>query len=532
MTGDRAVRVARSARKATPPIELLERWLINGGQDTEEFVTEVTAWERVPWLYRAVDVRSMAVGTMPRALYRGSKDVTNTKEGRRITGGMRRLLGLTESALCLFGQAYWLRETNVLGGNEQVRWALPSTMVPEVQNAAGLVGFKRTTEAGDVVLPLDRVIYFWQPSMTSEVAAGPGPASVALSAAGVLRSVDRFAEAYFKRGAINPTLLSVTDVEADDQELRGLEAWWKRLVGGVSRAWETVAVRSEIKPVTIGSSVKEAAAPELTAQKREDVATALGIPHTLLFSNAANYATAEQDALSFYERTVIPECEFIAECVNAQWLDKLGLELRFKPDELALMQEDEADRAQSLYNLTQAGVDLEIAMDLLGYELEDEQRAKLFPKPEPGAGEGQDQGQPAGQEPAEQPAEGGAVPVGQETRGAVMLPAPVVDELRQWLRKAAKRGGPVDFTCYATPAPIAERLAGALAGATSAADVRAVFAPFLTGKLDAFTPQGDTAILPAGPVRITEDDILAAIAEWDKVFPELSGLLEAEVENG
>jgi hypothetical protein len=103
--------------------------------------------------------------------------------------------------------------------------------------------------------------------------------------------------------------------------------------------------------------------------------------------------------------------------------------------------------------------------------------------------------------------------------------------LRRWLRKAAKKGGPVDFESDVIPAPLYERLSGALQVATSAAEVRAVFSPFLTGKMEPFTPEPGP-LLPVEKEPISEDDIDKAIAVWDKTFPELAGLLEAEAERG
>lgn len=524
LDGRRAVKVfstRRAGKSAATFQEFLNEWLTGGPDDPSGLITELSAWAKVPWVYRAVDVRAMAVASMPRSLMKGDTDVTDTPEGKRIMSGMRRRLQLTEAALCLFGASYWLKEGNAFGKNITPRWVVTSSMSIEEDPVQGLTGFKRRVGAIETTWPVDKVVYFWLPAMQKEVGPGPSPVVAALSAAGVLRNLNLFAEGYFKRGAIMPTLLTVSDPDATDTELRGLEAWWKRLVGGISKSWETVAVRAEVKPVVIGGNVKDSAAPELTDKKREDVATAMGIPQTLLFSQAANYATGHEDVLGFYNRTVIPECDLIAESVNEQWLDPLGYRLQFNPDELPIMQADEAERAASLYQLTQAGMPLEFAMDQLGYELNKEDRARLFPveKPAVPVAPAGTLAAPGGEGTTESPA-GGVNP---------FLPQPVVEDLRRWLRKAAKKGGPVDFQSDVIPAPIHERLAGALEAATDAADVRAVFAPFLSGKIDLFKPEGDDPVLPVGPVKITEKQIDEAIAEFDRVFPEFAGLLEAEV---
>ena len=50
----------------------------------------------------------------------------------------------------------------------------------------------------------------------------------------------------------------------------------------------------DIHPVRVGEGVGELSDSDLVKEKREDIATALGIPQTILFSQAANYATAKE----------------------------------------------------------------------------------------------------------------------------------------------------------------------------------------------------------------------------------------------
>jgi hypothetical protein len=82
------------------------------------------------------------------------------------------------------------------------------------------------------------------------------------------------------------------------------------------------------------------------------VATALGVPQTLLFSNAANYATAMADRLNLYDETIIPQCDLIEEVLNDQLLKPLGLRLEFQPKRLEVYQESEVQKADALTKLT------------------------------------------------------------------------------------------------------------------------------------------------------------------------------------
>lgn len=421
-----------SSFKATDP---WQGWMFEDTHVDEDEISVLTAYETVPWLYRAVDLRARAVASMPRALMRGDEDVSKEASYQRITDGMAQRLYMTEVALCLTASAYWLLERNVYGKNVTPRWVVPGTMKPIIAPPTGLTGFRRQVGAIQQDWPLERVVYFWLPGMKGEVGPGLAPASVALAAAGVLRNLDLFTEGFFKRGAIKATLLTV-EGNPQQGEMDKLEAWWKKMLAGVKNAWNSVAIRSTVKPVVIGSSIEETTADKMTALKREDVATALGIPHSLLFSNAANYATAREDTRHFIQRTVVPECEMIAEVVNKQLLVRDGLTLVFSPDQLDEMQEDEAQRATSLKALTDAKVPLKLAMEILGYDLTEEQWAELE--------EAAEEPEPQPVPPQLQPFTGGQAPEAENMEE----PGPdeaAMGELRKWQRKAAKRGKPVDF---------------------------------------------------------------------------------------
>jgi len=97
----------------------------------------------------------------------------------------------------------------------------------------------------------------------------------------------------------------------------------------------------------------------------------------MLDSEAANYATAQEDRLSFYEDVIKPRAHKFEGVLNEQLLWRDGLRLEFRFSEMDIFQEDEGDRAELLNKLTTAGLPIELALDLAGYELTDEQSALL-----------------------------------------------------------------------------------------------------------------------------------------------------------
>ena len=224
------------------------------------------------------------------------------------------------------------------------------------------------------------------------------------------------------RGAIKGTLLAVKG-NPPEQEKKRIKSWWERLFTGIKNAWSDAVVNADsVTPVVVGEGLESLEKSDLTRAKREDVATALGIPHTMLFSDAANYATAERDTLNFYDTTIKPECAFIEEVLNAQVFDPQGYRLQFQPEALPVYQEDEQQRSASLASLRAAGYTALMAMDILGYHSE-EQR---------GVGEPEAERQAAGGTCPAAPRGGGD---GDRDAGARLR------TWRRWALKRARRAG-------------------------------------------------------------------------------------------
>jgi hypothetical protein len=139
-------------------------------------------------------------------------------------------------------------------------------------------------------------------------------------------------------------------------ELDRLEQWWKRLATGVRRAWESIAIRSTVKPVVIGDGLKDTVDEVLTRQRREDVCAALGVPHSLISADAANYATSQQDTLNFYQQTVVPQSLLIEEALNEQLMEPEGLRWQFQPERLEVFQAAEMQKAAAVAKLVGAPI--------------------------------------------------------------------------------------------------------------------------------------------------------------------------------
>lgn len=319
------------------------------------------AYASVAYAYKACHMRAQATARMPFTLHKIGSDTALEEQpmyaplARALSAAIYR----TELAMCVYGRAYWLKDDNGFGMQYPV-WLLPTSIEPRYEYGRGLVRFDRYRNERSFFgekralmqsFAPEELVYFWLPSLTSELGYGVAPVHVALQAAGVLANLDRFAENFFMRGAIKATLLQV-DGTPPKSELEALQTWWKRMVAGVQKAWESVAIRASVNPVVIGEGLADIQDDKISERRRQDIAAALQVPYSMLNSNGVNRAVSEQDTENFYDTLIIPECQLLERVINDQFLEDMRLIMRIRPERLEAMQQREVRKATALQKLT------------------------------------------------------------------------------------------------------------------------------------------------------------------------------------
>lgn len=338
-----------------------DRWLdaqITGHGDAAEM------YQSVAWAYRCVQLRANAVAAMPFVVTReGSDDEVDSP------WPLTRLLWNTEAALSVWGAFYWLKRANRVVLKE-LQWLNPLTMKAEYDEN-GIQGFEQKVGAVTKRFTPQQIVYGHSFNPYDDLGPGVSPLQVALEAAGIAKNVNQWAAGFFEHGAI-PALLLHTDSTLPRGEAERIEGAWNRMVAGVRNAWKAVVLQGGLKPEVIQPPVNTLALPELQAGVRAQIATAMGIPQTML-EDAANFATAKEHKQSFILDTIAPECEMIQEVANEQLFQLYGLKLEFRPQDLDILQEDEEQRAGSLASLVSSGMPLKLALEVLGYDLTQDQ---------------------------------------------------------------------------------------------------------------------------------------------------------------
>ena len=326
-------------------------WQIVLGMDRGAGTDALALYRRVGVVHRCCKIRAKSAKAMPLALYRGSRDVSETPDGVMALQKARHLLYMAELSICLYGAAYALKQQTRLTRTPMLRWITSSSIKPKIDKEQGLVGFKRKIGDTEQMLRIEDVWYAWLQDPSIDIGPDVAPAAVALRAAGVLDNLDLFLEQFFDGGAIRATLLKVKGNPAKAEKEK-LETWWKKTLSGVQNAFRAAAVSADVEPMVIGDSLSDTIDVTLNEQKIMDVLTAMEVPASLVLANAANYATAQQDALNFYAQTVIPDVELFRDTLNDQWYGAQGLELVIMPERLEVYQQSELEKASALNQLT------------------------------------------------------------------------------------------------------------------------------------------------------------------------------------
>lgn len=354
-----------------------ESWsvLTGGGEPTSGLSSLYTT---VGYLRRCIDIRAATLSSLPwRVMAAAAEkdddplwDSESLEVPRRYQDlpVMEEMLYLTEASLILTGAAYWFKVG--FPNRPQLKWFAASSMEPKWDGTEGLVAFKRRLGGGrePQEYPVEEIAYlrFSDPfHETKELA----PLALAVARdASAIANLDSFVEDFFKRGAIKMTLLSVDRTVPDDQRRR-LKSWWQKAVQGVKSAWEVMVLSSSVSATVIGEGVSELGNMQLTESKQKSIATGIGVPHSIVMSNAANRATSESDTYNFYTFTIIPEARVIQRLFNEQLFTPLGLHFEFLPETLAVFQEDEEQRAGAFKTYVDAGLKKSLVAEILGLKL-------------------------------------------------------------------------------------------------------------------------------------------------------------------
>lgn len=366
----------------------------DAASDTRPTVSPAELYRRVAWYHRAVALRAGAVASLPFALSRGPTELDREgAEYQRWADDLKELLAITEGDLATTGSAYWLVTPNRHGWNYYPRRLLPKSITPKYNKNGELTHFVRRFGGANKSYPAYQnrnsgasypgtnnafIIHFWSMNLDAEDGPGVGPAHAAQFAAETLYHLGRYTRRFFMQGALKSVLFFLDTrntgagmtPQPSEQELEGIVGFWKRMTGGVGRAWNTMAMRYNFVPHEVGTSPKDIAAPDLTSINRADIAAAFGIPQSLLESNASTYANASVDEWHFTHHTIVPHVNAHYRRPLNEFFALFGMRLEWRPQEMQAYEAAQVAETASLVPLVDRGLPLVYALKRLGFSEE------------------------------------------------------------------------------------------------------------------------------------------------------------------
>lgn len=337
-----------------------------------ETLAPARQWQLVSFVRRCISVRARAAAAVPFGLYpEGETDpqaalYTEADEpppGYAALEGLREARWRAESSFALSGACYFvilrdlpgrgrrLSADNPLGRFKGLQYCAPGTVEPRI-TPQGIQGFYRTVNGSRVPYDAEAMLHAYVPDPFAEIGAGTSDAHAAGTPAQVLSALQGFLADHLSNGLTKMTVL--TGAEGAhltlEQAEQAKEKWWHFLTRRGSRT-EGPPVLDGLTPTVIGEGVKELDDASLTEGQQKAIAAAFGVPHSVVMSDAANYATAAVDERAFLLQTVFPQARLFADALNRQVLSGYGLHLRLHPERHEVMQQYELETAGAVQKL-------------------------------------------------------------------------------------------------------------------------------------------------------------------------------------
>ncbi|NJN53995.1 MAG: phage portal protein [Anaerolineae bacterium] len=357
----------------------LERWF--GGKTSND---PAQLYARVVTLFRCVELRAYKLAAMPRQIENiesgevvavanfpspvfDDKGMPLTEELLPFSIDLDDLLIRSEMAQSLLAEAYWHVLRNRVKVTE-VRWLDPRTVSPNYAMYKGLVSFSRVVNGRSSTIPVEDMAYVWRPGL-QETGPGVAPAQAAARDAGIDDHMKEFIEIFFEKGAM-PTTLFFSETRPDEPERGRIKKYLEQMMSGIGNAFGIEVLNTALKFEQLTPPLKELIIPDISDRAQNGIIVGLvGGARSAILGGSANFATAEVEDISFYDKILIPEVTMMFKRLNRTFFNGQGLRLRARPDLLEVFQRQEGKKVIDATRLFDRGaIDTDELREAAGYQ--------------------------------------------------------------------------------------------------------------------------------------------------------------------
>ena len=336
---------------------------------------------KVSIVNRCVNIRAGKFSAIPWSVVdlNSKKTIYTSDKGKlpdeiSFMKNFKRNLFLIESSLCLFSTAFLFKQglgNNIVG----LQWLQSNSVDPVWDTKFGLTGFRRFVAIdrkndSNFYTP-DKICYIRFPNPLHETLVATSPVQTVLSEAEVILAINNFTSQFIERGAVKATVLQVEQASSPQARAQ-LKEWWQKVASGIKNAWTTEVISAAVTPVIIGEGLKEVAEVEVSMGKSKHIATGMGVPHSLLFGDSANFATSGVDVANFYHNTLLPDAMLVEEELNDKIFNERGYYIQFDVERIQELNNDNVQEATAYKIFVESGVKPSVAVAFSGVTLPDQ----------------------------------------------------------------------------------------------------------------------------------------------------------------
>jgi HK97 family phage portal protein len=283
------------------------------------------------WAYKCTILRTRGVSRMAWGVY--DKQTGDELPNHPLTVALRRskqnILGKIEFSQVLYGETYLEICYDKHGAAKDIKWLNNLGVEPDTS-----LGYIRRYNYSPVGAGGGRIVQLHPAQVAMMHTENPhddlrglSPYLVILDEIGIDRDVTRVARAFYMNDA-RPAIVISPDTEMTETDMSRFLDYWKANFQGAKNAGKPAMFNRSIKVI----EVQRSPSTEDTAQResvRREICAGLSVPLSVAGAwDDANYQSAPEQRRSFYEDTIIPQCDLQGEFINSEVLPRFDPERR------------------------------------------------------------------------------------------------------------------------------------------------------------------------------------------------------------
>jgi len=337
-------------------------------------------YAQLPIVYACIRSRATNIAQVPLAFYPLDGDVQIERHpvidlfrdvNPTLTG--QQLLEGIETSLAINGNAFLVKDDVIRNGLPIFLWLFNPTWVSFAYDKnKQWVGYwlKRGGQGEKQFIDKDRVIHFKYYNPYDEL-RGLSPMDAARVTFDTQWSALNYNQNFFKNDATPPLVLT-HERQLNPKQKEELKSEFIEKRQGVEHAGRAMLLSGGLDAKTLAIPHVDVQFIEQMKFNREDICMIYKVPKSeVTLYEDINLATARSADLGFWKKTLIPEGIAIANKLNAEFLNPLGIEVRFDFHAIDAINAEILEKVEAAQKLVTMGYPLNMVNERLGLGFED-----------------------------------------------------------------------------------------------------------------------------------------------------------------